>query len=87
MGDPALCLISDTYVAAGRALQSAAATALAFLAIIVLLGLWYAYPLGGACGDASPHENFWTSPALNGNGPALQLIEILVRLCFGHANP
>ena len=35
----------DTYVAAGRALQSAAATALAFLAIIVLLGLWYAYPL------------------------------------------
>jgi Family of unknown function (DUF6328) len=35
----------DTYVAAGRALQPAAAAALAFLAIIVLLGLWYAYPL------------------------------------------
>jgi hypothetical protein len=36
----------DTYVAAGRALQSEAiALALAAAAIIVLLGVWYALPL------------------------------------------
>jgi len=36
----------DTYVAAGRALQSASAAAgMSIAAIIVLLGTWYVYPL------------------------------------------
>jgi hypothetical protein len=42
----ALGIALDTYVAAGRALQSEAiALALAAAAIIVLLGVWYALPL------------------------------------------
>jgi hypothetical protein len=42
----AFAIALDTYVAAGRALQSkAAATALALAAILVLVGLWYAYPI------------------------------------------
>jgi Family of unknown function (DUF6328) len=41
----ALAIALDTYVAAGRALQSpAAAIALAIAAIAVLLGCWYVYP-------------------------------------------
>ncbi len=44
---PLACGIAlDTYVAAGRALESeAAAAALAVTAIVVLLGAWYGYPI------------------------------------------
>jgi hypothetical protein len=42
----ALGIALDTYVAAGRALQSeSAAVLLAAVAVIVLLGVWYAFPL------------------------------------------
>jgi hypothetical protein len=42
----ALGIALDTYVAAGRALESSrGAATLAVAAILVLLGLWYAYPL------------------------------------------
>ena len=42
----ALGIALDTYVAAGRALQSdAAALALAAAAAVILVGTWYAYPL------------------------------------------
>ena len=42
----ALGIALDTYVAAGRALQSdASAVILAVAAALVLLGLWYGYPL------------------------------------------
>jgi hypothetical protein len=42
----ALGIALDSYVAAGRALQSEdAATVLASAAVLVLLGTWYAYPL------------------------------------------
>src|SRR5690349_11759989 len=41
----ALAIALDTYVAAGRALQSpTAAIALAIFAIVALLGCWYVYP-------------------------------------------
>jgi Family of unknown function (DUF6328) len=41
----ALAIALDTYVAAGRALQSpTAAIALAIAAIVALLGCWYVYP-------------------------------------------
>jgi hypothetical protein len=42
----ALGIALDTYVAAGRAVQSeVAAFSLAAAAVIVLLGVWYALPL------------------------------------------
>jgi hypothetical protein len=42
----ALGIILDTYVAAGRALDSGAgAVILAVAAAFVLLGMWYIYPL------------------------------------------
>lgn len=42
----ALGIALDTYVAAGRALASeSAAAGLALAALLVLIGLWYAYPL------------------------------------------
>lgn len=41
----AFAIALDTYIAAGRALQSqAVAIALAIVAIVVLLGAWYGYP-------------------------------------------
>jgi hypothetical protein len=41
----AFAIALDTYVAVGRALQSSAsAIALAFVAIVALLGAWYGYP-------------------------------------------
>jgi hypothetical protein len=42
----ALAIALDTYVAAGRALQSpTTAIALAVAAILALLGCWYVYPI------------------------------------------
>ncbi len=41
----AFAIALDTYVAAGRAVQSATvAVALAIAAIVALLGAWYGYP-------------------------------------------
>lgn len=42
----ALGIALETYVAAGRAVDTPAAAALAVVAIIALLGLWYVYPIG-----------------------------------------
>jgi hypothetical protein len=42
----ALGIALDTYVAAGRALESTAgAAAMAITAAVVLFGLWYIFPL------------------------------------------
>jgi hypothetical protein len=51
----ALGIALDTYVATGRALESAnLAAALALAALIVLVGFWYAYPLGRRTTKARP---------------------------------
>jgi hypothetical protein len=42
----ALGIALETYVAAGRAVESSAAMVLSVVAVIALLGLWYAYPVG-----------------------------------------
>lgn len=49
----AFAIALDTYIAAGRAVQSATvATALALVAIVVLLGAWYGYPTWRRLGSA-----------------------------------
>ena len=53
----ALGIALETYVAAGRAVDTPAAAALAVVAIIALLGLWYVYPIGWRLAFGGPRTH------------------------------